>query len=83
MHNFEYIANFDLDELIVPNEVYDVPAMIDLEQKDRNGQLWDSVLYQSFYFPNKSDKEFVRYVSILANDYICAIIWALPLSYSL
>ena len=50
MHNFEYITNFDLDELLVPNDVYDVPTMIELEQSEMGP--WDSLLYQSFYFPS-------------------------------
>ena len=51
MHNFDYIAVFDVDELLVPTEDVDVPTLLDTIRREKGDARTQSFHFQSWYFP--------------------------------
>ena len=63
MHNFDYIAIMDLDELLVPAAEFDVPSLLDNIKAERakEGKITDSFRFKSLMYPPTQTETEERY----------------------
>ena len=72
MHNFDYIAVFDVDELVVPTDPsVDIPTLLDSIRKERGGpEKAQSFHFQSWYFPPSQKETDERCMGEMLNTHV-------------
>ena len=52
MDSYEYIAIFDIDEILVPRDDISIPDLMDSIRRHKKA---DTVQFESYYFPKTAD----------------------------